>query len=724
MKKGLSRRLLALLLAGMMLVSLTGCGGGDQEQTTTQAQEQGENTTAAPQGEAAFQVYDTDEEIYMHNMGDFYNAYLAAQESSSVSERYAKLAVAEAKLLESACLTPLYANMASYSMTRLIYNSAGYAPWRGGMIDQSQYVITNEIIEKEDYAHLKELWKELSGTGTYLDEAIKYMTEQGYTFNDTYSNTFTDLPSTWNIHQAVTANDTFFARPTFDYLFAYNPEGELVPHLAESYEVSEDGKVYTIHIRQGQSWVDSQGRKVADITADDWVAAAQHKADVQDYFTLGNYIEGMTEYGTGETTDFSTVGVKALDTYTLQYTLISPNTYFMSMLESNDFVPMCRSYFLSKGGAYGVAEFAEASASSSYVYGTDQNNIAYCGAFICTNVTEKNSVTYVLNKEYWNYDNMHIKNVKMIYDSGTDVAQTYTNFKNGVTITMGLNTAHMETAKENGDFDKYGILGDPGKTTAPTYFNLHRQAYANAVDGGVVSQKTEEQKVAAQAALQNVHFRLAMAHAIDKATYLAQNVGEDLKTVSIRNTLTPGTYAALEEDVTIDLNGTPTSFPAGTYYGAIVQAQFDADEFPVKAWDPETETTDGWDGWYNPDLARQEMAIAVQELASIGYEVTPENPIVLDYPTPTYSEVSQNQSYVLKAGVEEVLEGLVRVDLPEINDSTEFSNMLLNVSGGAEVNEDFGGEGYVGSDHSDPQCYLEIYLPYGDGRHTFRMGLW
>ena len=76
-----------------------------------------------------------------------------------------------------------------------------------------------------------------------------------------------------------------------------------------------------------------------------------------------------------------------------------------------------------------------------------------------------------------------------------------------------------------------------------------------------------------------------MAHSIDRATYISQNVGEDLKSISIRNTLTPGTYVSLEEDATIDINGEPTTFPAGTWYGEIVQAQLDADGFPVTVWE-------------------------------------------------------------------------------------------------------------------------------------------
>lgn len=52
----------------------------------------------------------------------------------------------------------------------------------------------------------------------------------------------------------------------------YDGEGTLQPALAESYEVSDDGLTYTFHLRKGATWVDSQGRKVADVTADVFVA--------------------------------------------------------------------------------------------------------------------------------------------------------------------------------------------------------------------------------------------------------------------------------------------------------------------------------------------------------------------------------------------------------------------------------------------------------------------
>ena len=396
----------------------------------------------------------------------------------------------------------------------------------------------------------------------------------------------------------------------------------------------------------------------------------------------------------------------------------------MTMFQAIDFLPLCRSYFLSQGGAFGIAEYTEASSSPSYTFGIDQNHIAYCGQFLCTNLTERNSVNYVLNENYWNADNVSITSIQLSYDDGTDTNRAYTDFMNGDTVQFALRTYHMETAKANGDFDKYAMTSETGRATFLLWFNMHRQTFENVADGAAASQKTDEQKEVANAALQNKHFRLAIAHSIDRATYISQNVGEDLKSISIRNTLTPGTYVSLEEDATIDINGEPTTFPAGTWYGEIVQAQLDADGFPVTVWDDELQDSDGWDAWYNPELAAQELAIAIEELATLGYEVTEENPIVIDYPCLTINEISQNQGYVLKTCIEEALGGLVRFDLPELNSATESANVWNNANSGAEFNYDMGGLGTVGSDHGDPQCYTEGLLPYGDGHMTQRMGMW
>lgn len=707
------KKILALALCLVMVLSLAACGGSGDEPTAT----------PTPNTSAEGGILTDDEAIYMNSMGEFYDAYMAAFEAETLSERWALMAIAEAKFLESGVATPMYTAGGCYAMSRVPFRAGGYASWLGDRVYYDQMVITNEIITTEDYEHITDMWYELAGTGTYTESARAYLEEQGYTFTDTATTTFDRVGTTWDF---LSDGDFHDDASFIDYLYQYNSEGELVPHLATDYDVSEDGLTYTFYIREGVTWVDSQGRQVAELTADDWVAGLQHVVDAgsSSIYNLSGVLEGLDAYLYGETTDFTTVGVKAIDDYTLQYTLTEECPYFMSMIADACFTPMSRSYYLSQGGVFGIAEYDEAIASSSYLYGTDQDHIAYCGPYLCTNVTDKNSINYVANESYWNAENVEIKAVNFIYDDGSDVTREYNDFMNGVGTTLSLDTAQLEIAKSDGSFEQYVHTAPNVTNIFMMWFHENRQTYANVADGACASSKTDAQKEVSRAALQNQHFRLALAYSIDRASYTAQSLGEDLKYVCLRNSYVPGNFVTLEEDVTVDINGTSQTFEAGTFYGEIVQAQVDADGYPFKVWDEESHSSDGFDGWYNVENAVAELQLAIEELAAMGYEVSKENPIVLDYPYSAYTEIASNQAFVLETCIEEALNGMVDLALVECQDSTENLNTWFNTNSGAEYNYDLGGLGGIGADFGDPETYLDGLLPYGDGFAIRKMGLW
>ena len=709
------KKLLALALCLAMVLALAACGEEPAPAETTPAE------TGAP--ETGNAVLTDDEAIYMAAMGDYYDAYMAAMEAGTLSERWAQMAVAEAKFLESGTATPMYTAGGCYAMTRVAYRTGGYISWMGDRVYYDQMVLTNEIIDNEDYAYLEDLWFELAGTGTYAEAAQTYLAEQGYTFADTATTTFDRVGTTWDF---LSDGDYHDDASFVDYLYQYDAESVQQPRLATSYEVSDDGLTWTFHIREGVSWVDSQGRKVADLTADDWVAGAQHLADTgaSAIDNLNGVVVGVAEYLYGEATDFSTVGIKAIDDYTLQYTLVEPCPYFMSMVSSTAFTPLSRSYYLSQGGVFGIAEYDAATASSTYMYGIDQDHIAYCGPYLCTNVTDKNSITYVANESYWNAENVAIQNVNFIYDDGSDVTREYNDFMNGVGTTIALDTAQLEISKTDGNFETNVHVAPNVTNIFMMWFNQNRQTYANIADGDCASTKTDAQKEASRAALQNQHFRLALAYSIDRATYVSQSLGEDLKYVCLRNSYVPGFFVSLEEDVTIDINGTETTFPAGTFYGEIVQAQVTADGYPFKVWDEETHSSDGFDGWYNPEAAMAELELAIADLQAMGYEISAENPIVLDYPYSSYNEVATNQAVVLKTSIETALGGMVELALIECQDATANLNTWFNTNNGSEYNYDLGGVSGIGADFGDPETYLDGLLPYGDGFNIQKMGLW
>ena len=710
------KKFASLLLCLALVLSLAACGGGGDSATTPAP-------TATPTAAAEGGILTDDEAIYMNALGEFYEYYMAAFEAETLSERWALMALAEAKFLESGAATPMYTAGGCYAMSRQAFRTGGYAAWLGDRVYYDQMVLTNEIITAEDYEHLRDMWYELAGTGTYKDSVREYLTEQGYTFATTATTTFDRVGTTWDF---LSDGDYHDDASFIDYLYQYNAEGELEPRLATSYDVSDDGLTYTFYLRDDVVWTDSQGRTVANLTADDFVAGLQHVADAgsSSIYNVSGVVTGVAEYLMGEITDFSQVGVTAIDDYTLQYTLVDECPYFMSMIADTCFLPMSRSYYLSQGGVFGIAEYDAAIASSSYTYGIDQDHIAYCGPYLCTNVTDNNSITYVANPSYWNAENVAIQNVNFIYDDGSDVTREYNDFINGVGTTIPLDTAQLEMAKDDGNFDEYVYVAPNVTNIFLMWFNENRQTYANVADGACVSPKTDEQKEVARAAMQNQHFRLALAYSIDRSSYIAQSLGEDLKYVCLRNSYVPGSFVSLEEAVTVDINGTEVTFEAGTFYGEIVQAQVTADGYPFQVWDEENHTSDGFDGWYNPENAVAELELAIADLQAMGYEVSADNPIALDFPYSAYNETASNQAFVLKTCIEDALNGLVQLNLVECQDATENLNTWFNTNNGFEYNYDLGGLGGIGADYGDPQTYLDGLLPYGDGFAIQKMGIW
>ena len=721
----MKKKVVSAMLIVAMSASLVGCGKGSADANTSSDAQTEEGTESAGASDANYDA--TSSEIYDAQLGDFYEAYQKVDDASSVSERYALEAVAEAKLLESGVMLPTTTRGGLYAISRVAPRTVDYTLWGNDYERFHQALVATDYIKAADRAEMKAKWAELKGTGTYEEWAKSYLQEKGYTLKDTYNYVYPSDPVTWDVLATSLAADSEAIINTYDGLMEYDCEGTLQPALAESYEVSDDGLTYTFKLREGVKWVDSQGREVADVTADDFVAGMQHMMDAQgglEYLVEG-IIKNASEYIGGSVTDFSQVGVKAVDDYTVEYTLEKPCTYFTTMLGYGVFAPMSRTYYESQGGKFGQ-EYD--SSASDYTYGKDPNSIAYCGPYVVTNATAKNTIVFQANDSYWNKDNINIKTLTWVYNDGTDVTKTYTDLKSGVLDGASLNTSTIETAKTEGLFDDYAYVTDTEATSYMAFYNLNRAAFADTNDDTtVVSSQTDEQKAQTNAALQNVHFRRAISFAVDRASNNAQKVGEDLKETSLRNGYTPGNFVSLEEDVTIDINGEETTFPAGTYYGEIEQAQIDADGVKIKVWDPTADegngSSDGFDGWYSPENAMEELNTAIEELKADGVTIDADNPVVLDLPYASNDERYTNAANAYKQSLETSLEGLVKVNLVEAKSYDEWYYAGYYTSYGYEANYDIYDLSGWGPDYGDPKTYLDTFLPDYAGYMVRTLGI-
>ena len=709
------KRMTAVLLMLCLLCSLSAC------RNTGAGNVGGSLNYTDPFAEVADDYDALSAAVYDRILGDFYKAYQLALEEQQVSKRYALMAVAEAKMLGAGVFLPTTSGGGNYEMTRIAPHTNTSILWGADTYRFHDRIATSQPLKAEDSQHLQQVWQEQKGTGDYEDYVIEYLSDKGYTMKDTLNVYFETDPKVWDALATSNGADSRILVQTYDGLYEYDMENRLRPALAESHTVSEDGKIYTFKLRRGVQWVDNQGRAVAELTADDFVAGMQHMMDAMGglEYLVQPLIVGADAYIKAETRDFSTVGVKALDKYTLQYTLTAPTSYFMTMLGHGVFAPLSRSFYESMGGGFGDAFDATA---QSYRYGKGPDSIAYCGPFVITSFTSHNSIVCQENAAYWNRGDNHITRLTYLYNDGTDEQKPYHDFFAGVVDSMGMTDARMRLAQEKGTFDLYAQIAPTNATTYCGFFNVRRAMFQNFNDASVgISPKTEADRVRTGAAMLNRNFRLALAMSIDRGAYNAQSVGEALKYSALTNSYTPAHFVSLTEETTVELNGVPKTYPEGTMYGQIVQDQLDADGVGLTVWNGTTGT--GFDGWYQPEEAARLMDAAVQELAAEGIEISAENPILLDLPYRSDNQVNTNMKNAMKQSIEAATGGRIRVNLIAYATRDHYLNATYWFTSGNEANFDLNDGSGWGPDYGDPKTYLDTMLPDYAGYMTKCLGL-
>ena len=241
--------------------------------------------------------YAESEEIYMNVLGEFYTEYMKALENPDASEKLAMMALAEAKMLESGVFIPLTSKGGYYAISRVAPKTANTTMWGNDSDRFHNVIVVDTPIKAAERDEMKAKWLELRGTGTYEAWAKEYLTGKGYTISDTYALGYTSDPQTWDSLNTYRAADSEAIVNTYDGLMEYDMENVQQPALAESYTVSEDGLKYTFTIRKGVVWVDNQGREVANLTADDFVAGMQHLRPAVGTLPVDGVARGDDEIG-------------------------------------------------------------------------------------------------------------------------------------------------------------------------------------------------------------------------------------------------------------------------------------------------------------------------------------------------------------------------------------------------------------------------------------------
>ena len=481
----------------------------------------------------------------------------------------------------------------------------------------------------------------------------------------TYSSTFSGNPTTFNYLLDYYADNTSIITNLVDGLLENDNHGNLVPSLAEDWSVSNDGLTYTYKLRKDAKWFTADGEEYAPVKAQDFVTGIKYAVDnkSQAIDLIQNSIKGLNDYITGADSDFSKVGVKAIDDQTIEYTLARPEPYWNSKTTNSILFPVNEEFLNSKGKDFGTLS---------------PNSILYSGPYLLKDFTSKSSIEYVKNPHYYDHDKVSIERVKLAYFDGSDQELTIRNFESGAYSIAGVYPNSSNFAKTKEKYKNNIIYSLQDKTSWYFNFNVNRKAYNH------TAKTTDEQKKSTETAVLNKNFRQAVNFALDRAAYSAQSNGEEAASKTLRNTLVPPTFVQVGDKT----------------FGEVVASKLV--NYGTE-WS-DINLADAQDAYFNKEKAQAKFAEAKKELASQGVTF----PIHLDVAVDQTNKNAVTGMNSVKQTLESVLgaDNIV-IDVQQLS-TDDFNNVAFLAPTPADRDYDLNFDGWVG-DYQDPSTYLNPF---------------
>ena len=250
------------------------------------------------------------------------------------------------------------------------------------------------------------------------------------------------LPDPAIVDDSITAN---VLAQCYDGLYKLDKDGNVVANLATDLpEISEDGTVYTIKIKDGLTWSDG-----TPLTAEDFVWSWMRAMTTQGYYTnfMYNYIAGTThmvekdgkqvEMPYTDMADLEkNMGVKAVDDTTIQITLKMSAPYFTSMLTNAVFYPVNKN------------EVGSDVSKSEWVKNASADDpIVTNGAFEITGVNIKDAITLAKSDNYADKDNVKLENIEFKVMSDLD-SQTQAFISGEVDFATAVNVEQVNNDEQ------------------------------------------------------------------------------------------------------------------------------------------------------------------------------------------------------------------------------------------------------------------------------------
>ena len=234
-------------------------------------------------------------------------------------------------------------------------------------------------------------------------------------------------PETLDPHKSTGVTENNIENDIFEGLVAWSATGEITPGMAESWDISDDGKVYTFHLRDAK-WSNGD-----PFTAEDFVYSFRRAVDpatASDYAPILAPIVNAKEAIAGEKKP-EEIGVAATDPKTLTITLNASTPYLLGLLAHNISFPVHKATVEAHGDQW-----------------TRPGNAVTNGAFTITDWVPQSQVTLKKNPNYWDAANVKLDTI--VHYPTEDLAEELKRYRAGeLHITYDAPSDQIKWLEEN-----------------------------------------------------------------------------------------------------------------------------------------------------------------------------------------------------------------------------------------------------------------------------------
>lgn len=421
----------------------------------------------------------------------------------------------------------------------------------------------------------------------------------------TFRTLYSGEVQTLNYLTTSTTNDYAISANIIDCLVDYDQYGNITPGLAESWESNDDMTEWTFHIRKGVKWVDNNGKEMADVTANDWVAAARyvndaaHESDNQYMYDTGAVVHNAQAYydytaymlasenGTKDTdadgeklepvdpVNAEDIGVEAPDDYTLVYKLDAPCSFFTSIVSYTSYMPVSQACLDEYGDSFGL----------------DNESLWYNGAFVLSTYEPQEKHVLTKNASYWDKDHVYLDEVVSTYNA--DASSVEANmYKNGEIDYASISADLLDSWLKD-DAVKDEVHGSRPDNSFSYFFCFNFDPQFDA------QYEPDNWKLA----VNNENFRKALMASLDRVKALTVSEPYNPEKL-LNNTVTPANFAAAagkdytQYDALKDItNGDSFDAAKAVEYRDKAKEELEKEgcTFPVKVLMPYNPSSTNWD---------------------------------------------------------------------------------------------------------------------------------